>query len=455
MLSSLICCLWLLQQQPVETQPPDTPPPSSATPASPEAPEAPPPPPSPAPSPPAETVPAVPPPSAAPPADAPPSAPPNPPSPPPVEVPGLATQQNVRAPGASLMNPALSFILDGAFGYYGVHADDFASLRLPIAGDDPSNTNEGFTVQEIEVAAQAALDPYFEGAVFLTIPNLKQLEVEEAYLVTTSLPANLQIKAGTFRSQVGRNNTQHLHVQNFTRRPLMTALLFGADGLRGPGAQASLLLPLPWFATLYGEAFSVGAADDPSQLATFGGGARATPGNLTYTAVLEQFWEPSEATSLLLGANFATGRVFDCMGAVSCDAMSAAGPRSYLYGGDLYVKWKPANQARTYASLQWTTEWFTRTIADNGPTEGAGYTELVVQFARRFFAGGRFDLTGLPSGPNVPRRYGTAASLTFAPSEFTRLRLYAQELTGPQATSTTVGFLQAEYSMGAHGAHPF
>ena len=71
--------------------------------------------------------------------------------------------------------------------------------------------------------------------------------------MTTALPANLQIKAGTFRSQFGRNNTQHLHVQNFTRRPLMTALLFGADGLRGPGAQASVLLPLPWFATLYAE----------------------------------------------------------------------------------------------------------------------------------------------------------------------------------------------------------
>ena len=81
--------------------------------------------------------------------------------------------------------------------------------------------------------------------------------------MTTSLPANLQIKAGTFRSQVGRNNTQHLHEQNFTRRPLMTALLFGVDGFRGPGAQLSVLLPLPWFATLYGEAFSIGRARGP------------------------------------------------------------------------------------------------------------------------------------------------------------------------------------------------
>jgi hypothetical protein len=376
-------------------------------------------------------------------------------------------QEAVRRPGSSLLNPALSVILDGTFGYYGTSSANFAALRLPVAGDDPavaspgssvpgSSGREGFGVQEVELAASAAIDPYLEGALFLTIPNLNGLEVEEGYLVTTALPANLQIKAGTFRSQVGRNNTQHLHLQNFTRRPLMTALLFGADGLRGPGGQASVLLPLPWFATFYAEAFSLPVPDDPTLVATFGGGGRATPHDLTYTTVLEQYWDLGEATSLLLGLNFATGKLFDCTTVpAGCDAAAVAAPRTYLTGGDLYLKWKPANVAQTYASFQWTTEFFARAVADGGPTEGAGYTEGVLQFARRWYLGGRFDLTGLPSGPNVPRRYGYAGSLTFAPSEFSRVRLYAQELTGPGVPSSTVGFLQAEYSMGAHGAHPF
>jgi hypothetical protein len=404
--------------------------------------------------------------ASAPPADTPP-APPAPPSPaegapPPPETPGTtpmpeawAAQQGARAPGGSLLNPALSLILDTSFGYYGHQAGDFAGLGLPVAGDDPSATQEGFGVQEIELAASAAIDPYLEGAIFLTIPNLDRLEVEEGYLVTTSLPGNLQIKAGTFRSQVGRNNTQHLHMQNFTRRPLMTALLFGADGFRGPGAQASVLLPVPWFATLYAEAFGIGAPEQPAGVATFGGGGRLTPAKLTYTAVLEQFFELGEATSLLVGANFATGRAVDCAGVAACDPATAAAPRSYLYGGDAYFKWKPANQAKTYASFQLTAEYFARTLADGGPTEGAGYVEPVVQIARRFYLGGRFDVTGVPSGPNVPRRYGYAGSITFAPSEFSRLRLYVQELTGAGLPSATVGFLQAEYSMGAHGAHPF
>jgi hypothetical protein len=367
-----------------------------------------------------------------------------------------AVQQNARAPGSSLLNPALSFILDTSFGYYGRRTGQFDQLGLRIAGDDPSESREGFGVQEVEVAAQAAIDPYLEGAVFLTIPNLDGLEVEEGYLVTTSLPWNLQIKAGTFRSQIGRNNTQHLHLQNFTRRPLMTALLFGPDGLRAPGAQVSVLLPLPWFVTLYGEAFSVGepdAADLVPGVETFGGGVRLGPANLTYTAVLEQFWAPGEAHSIFLGLNFATGRSFNCLPGAPC--LPIDGPRSFLYGGDLYYKWKPPNVSSTYLSVQWTTEYFVRVLAEGGPTEGAGYSDVLLQFARRFYLGGRFDLVGAPDGPNLPRRYGYAGSLTFAPSEFSRLRLYLQELAGPGVPSTTVGFLQAEYSIGAHGAHPF
>jgi hypothetical protein len=434
MFSSLFCYLWL-QQQPIEApRPPDTPAPDAGAPSS---------------SPPEN-------------ADAsafaplpPPMGPlPRPSVLPPAAAGGMGTQQSVRAPGSSLFNPALSLILDSAFGYYGLRAGRFAALDLPIAGDDPSDTNEGFSVQEIEIAATAAIDPYLDGAIFLAIPNLEGIEVEEGYLVTTSLPANLQIKAGTFRSHVGRNNGQHLHQQNFTRRPLMGPLLFGVDGFRGPGAQLSVLLPLPWFATLSAEALSIGSPEDTERLATFGGGVRLTPGNLTYTAVLEQFWELGETTSRLFGGNFATGRAFDCVQAVPCDATIAAGPRSFLYGGDLYFKWKPSNQSRTYSSLQWTTEFFARTLASGGPTEGAGYTEPVLQIARRFYIGARFDLTGLPSGPDVPRRYGYAASLTFAPSEFSLVRLYAQELIG-SGQSVTVAFLQVQYSMGAHGAHPY
>jgi hypothetical protein len=272
--------------------------------------------------------------------------------------------------------------------------------------------------------------------------------VEEAYFTTSTLPWNLQLKGGSFRSQVGRNNNQHLHLQNFTRRPLMTPLLFGADGMRGPGLQASWLIPaLPWFATLYAEAFSIDA--QTGGVASFGGGKRG-PRNLTYSAVLEQFWSPSEAVSLLLGLNFVTGIASTCT-----VAPCGGGPRDYLYGGDLYFKWRPEGASGESLSLRWSTEYFARKITEGGPSEGALYTEPVLQVAKRWYLGARFDLTGVPSGPNIPRRYGESLSLTFAPTEFSRFRLYGQALSGPGVETALVGFVQAEFSMGAHGAHPF
>jgi hypothetical protein len=380
--------------------------------------------------------------------------PPPPPAPAASAAPGgegaasVSAQSEARPAGTGLLNPNISVIVDGTFGYYGVHSADFQGIGIPASGDDPASDREGFNLQEVEFAFQTAIDPYLEGAVFLTIPNLEGVEVEEAYFTTSALPGSLQLKGGSFRSQLGRNNGQHLHAQNFTRRPLMTPLFFGADGLRGPGLQASWLIPrLPWFATLYAEAFSIGAPEEG--FASFGGGKRS-PKHLTYTAVLEQFWSVGDTVSLLLGLNFATGIASTCA-APPC----GGGPRDYLYGGDLYFKWRPGGQSGESLSLRWSTEYFARKISDGGPHEGALYTEPVLQVARRWYLGGRFDLTGLPKGDNVPRRYGAAASITFAPTEFSRLRLYGQTLSGPGVETALVGFLQAEFSMGAHGAHPF
>src|SRR5687768_13000151 len=191
-----------------------------------------------------------------------------PPPPPPAavgsEVPAaISAQAGARPPGTGLLNPNISVIVDATYGYYGVHHADFHDVAIPESGDDPSSHRDGFNLQEVEFAFTTAIDPYLEGAVFLTIPNLEGVEVEEAYFTTTALPGSLQLKGGSFRSQLGRNNNQHLHAQNCARRPLMTPLLFGADGFRGPGLQASWLIPkLPWFATLYAEAFSIGAPEE-------------------------------------------------------------------------------------------------------------------------------------------------------------------------------------------------
>jgi hypothetical protein len=344
------------------------------------------------------------------------------------------------------LNPDLSVIIDGVAGYA-----ERAPLRL--AGDDPdlggSSTTPaaGLTLQEVEVGLQAVVDPYFRADVFLTIPNLKGLEVEEAVVTSTSLPADLQLKLGVFRSALGRQNGQHLHSQNFTRRPLLNAAYLANDGLRAPGAQLSWLVPVPFFLQLNAEAFSVAAPDDLSAPTSFGGGQRT---DLTYTAELKAFAPVSDAVSISGGLNFATG-----LSAGLGEHPGLTGERSWLYGADLYVKWKPVNEAGGFFNLAWTTEYFARKL---GPyLDGGVYTQLVAQVARGWTVGVREDVLGVPASAIQPLTSRTSVSLGFAFTEFARARAYVErEFThGGPVPDAWGAYLVLEASMGAHGAHAF
>src|SRR5438477_6403760 len=309
--------------------------------------------------------------------------------------------------GAQSLNPDMSAILDADFGW---------QRRAPqlLSGDDTDLHAEGtrhavgFTAQEVELAFSAIVDPYLKGEVYLTIPNLEGIEVEEAFATSTSLPWNLQVKGGSFRSAFGRQNGQHLHVQDFTRRPLINAAFLGDDGLRGPGLQVSWLSPLPFYLTLYGEAFSL--ANDPASLSgpvpdpvrSFGADGPRRP---TLTAEAKLFLPFGEEWSLYGGLNFASGKSPGLL--VATDTTAGAGRETQLFGADLYLKWKPANVAQGYSSLALQAEGIVRhfaagdTLADEW--DGGAYAQIVAQFARRWFVGLRGDLIGLPSSSVTAR----------------------------------------------------
>jgi len=378
--------------------------------------------------------------------------------------------------GSQSLNPDISAILDAEGGYQRrpslfVNGDD------PVLRDEEGKKAAGFAVQEVELAFSAIVDPYFRADVFLTIPNLTGLEVEEAFATTTSLPWNLQAKAGSFRSAFGRQNGQHLHMQDFTRRPLVNAAFLGGDGLRGPGAQVSWLAPLPFYLTLYAEAFSLGAPDEPGAgvtlpppVATFGGGQ---PHDLTYAAEAKAFFPFGDAWSVYLGLNGATGVSPGLFQPTDAGVnVLGANRRSYLVGADLYLKWKPPNVAAGYDSVAWQTEAIWRHLDDAadvpGGWDGGLYSQVVLQVARRWFLGLRGDVLGIPTSSSLGRTLRAAASITFQASEFARVRAYMEaehagsgpsvpEVTFPpvQPGDSVAAFLQLEISIGAHGAHPF
>jgi hypothetical protein len=379
--------------------------------------------------------------------------------------------------GLQSLNPDLSVILDTTGGYErrGV---SYRSGDDPDLRGGPDTRGAGFTVQEVELAFSAIVDPYFKGEIYLTIPNLAGLEVEEAFATTTSLPYNLQVKAGSFRSAFGRQNGQHLHVQDFTRRPLINAAFLGVDGMRGPGAQVSWLAPLPFYVVLYGEAFSLQAplaaatpADPVGPVASHGGG---TATDLTYASELKYFFPFGEEWALYGGMSFSTGV---SPGFLRADAITGefpgAGRRAELYGADLYFKWKPPNVSGGYTSLAWQTEAIWRHFGEGGGLapewDGGLYTQLVLQVARTWFVGARADFLGLPTSSVLGSDRRGAVSITWQGSEFSRVRGYFEvehvgsptEAFLPTATAAAnprtsfAAYVQLEFSIGAHGAHPY
>jgi hypothetical protein len=406
--------------------------------------------------------------------------------------PAEATQETPPPPppmyrGWQSLNPDISAIIDATGGI-----ED----RTPafLAGDDPmlrstpTAAGAGFTVQELELAFSAIVDPYLKAEVYLTIPNMRAIEIEEAFATTLSLPFSLQIKAGSFRSAFGRQNGQHLHVQDFTRRPLINAAFLGFDGLRGPGAQVSWLTPLPFFLTLTAEALSIGPPGPDLPVATFGGGRGthvAAAGEAKAFFPIGDEWAVSAGLSSAFSFSPNSRLVQDFP---PPGASAFVDRRSVLLGGDLYVKWRPPNVSGSYQSLAWQTEVIFRHLGEGNATfPGAGpatapgewdgglYSQVVYQFARRWFLGLRGDVLGLPASSAIPSTVRGALSLTFQPSEFSRLRLYGEVehlgdarnvanaaftlLPDPLAASdprtTGAAYLQLEVSIGAHGAHPY
>lgn len=94
--------------------------------------------------------------------------------------------------------------------------------QLEVGDHDPQQ--RGFNARNNELVLDGAVDPYFEGFsnIVFKLDNHDEtsVEVEEAFLQTTSLPWGLQAKGGQFFAPFGRINPQHPHVWDFADVPL-------------------------------------------------------------------------------------------------------------------------------------------------------------------------------------------------------------------------------------------
>ncbi len=305
------------------------------------------------------------------------------------------------------------------------------------AGNGGPRAIPALEMSEAEVALQAIVDPYARADFFLSFSE-KGVELEEGYLTLTSLPGGLQTRVGKMRAVFGKVNTLHSHNVPWVDRPLVTQnLLGGEEGISDAGLSLSRILPAP--RQIFLEATAQLFRGDSEGV--FQSYRRRDVGVVGH---LRGYRDLSESTNLDLGGSYARGH-------------SPVGPDvvTQLYGLDATLRWKPLRRA-IYRSFLARTEmvWGRSRLPGEVSQPFGYYVSGEYQLRRRWFAGGRFDRSErlLESGL---RDTGGSIVFTYRPSEFSQIRGQLRRTRYAERVTANEFLFQFQYSIGAHGAHPF
>lgn len=341
---------------------------------------------------------------------------------------------------------------------------DAVIQELQQGGHDPKK--RGFTVQNVELVASGAVDPYFSAQANLIFQIDEEgetvVELEEAFATTTSLPGGLRAKAGQFFTSFGRHNPQHPHEWDFVDVPVANARLLGPDGLRGPGAGISWLgidLPLELTASVQnanGEtAVSfLGTDEEEPPAGEFAEREVRSLSDLVWTGRAAVSFDASDEVPLLFGTSYAYG-----------PSGSSSGGSSRVFGADFTAKWRPLDAQAGFPFVSFRAEWLHRDYEfDDGDalgelSDGGWYAQTTWGFARNWTIGARYDVFDGDFGgetPGLDDRTRWSAALTFHTSEFAKLRLQVNHDRADALDDDALSvWLQLEFNLGRHGAHRF
>ena len=315
-------------------------------------------------------------------------------------------------------------------------------------------------MRSAEISLFAPVDPYFN--LYATIPFTEGgAEVEEAYFVTTSLPAGFQFKGGKFKSGFGRFNAFHPHAWDFVDAPLPYKLIFGGDGegLIEKGAQLTYLPLLPIY-TIFGAEVLQGDNDT-----LFGPDARS--GAHAYTGFAKASLDVADNHTILFGASVTGGKTRT--GSIET-GMEFRGD-SVLYGGEFTYKWKPSKHNSFTLQSEYLlrdqkgdlTDVVNLTSDSLKRLQDGFYIQALYQW-ERWRIGARYGLMEIfendyvRAGENMTfagRPYVWTGALEYNPSEFSRIRLqYNYDKSDPNQENQEL-LLQFILAVGAHGAHSF
>jgi len=371
-----------------------------------------------------------------------------------------AIDQSSGTSAANTFNPSLGAVLSGRYANIDRGWEEIPGF-LP-AGEIGTGES-GFALGEAEVNLKANVDDRYFGNLTVAIHDHGgevEVELEEAWLQTTGLPAGISFSGGRFFSAAGYLNSFHRHADDFADRPLPYQAFYGGQ-YRVDGVQARWIAPTSLLLEL-GTELNWGSGFPASA------NAESSPG--AYTLFAKLGGDVGMSNSWQLGFSWVDADVHERGGGHHDDeaiAETFTGD-SDLAGLDFVWKWAPdGNSAQRSLKLQ--GEYFSRSesgvfdgLAYDGDQTG-WYLQGIWQFAQRWRAGIRHDVVDADNGPLLvgtelqdPGRSSSRDSLMldWSPSEFSRVRM---QYTNDRVLSETdqQWMLQYIMSLGAHGAHQF
>jgi hypothetical protein len=361
----------------------------------------------------------------------------------------------------SEFNPAIGFVGETVFSYRSKGSD--------VTGSDRPG---GFDVwqRSLEMVASASVDPFAKGYAVINASadaatGEATLAVEEAALQTTSLPGNLELKAGRFFAEFGRLAYIHDHELPFVNRPLALDEYIGGES-QSDGLQLNWLAPIPHYVSVtagVGDHFG-GDSPNPDHPGTF----RAFDG-LNFWGRLSTYFDLTPDWQLESGVSgLINPKTEDRGGALlQPNGISTLTEKERrLAGVDLKLSYVPLRNNQ-FQSFTWGTEVLysdNRYLADpdgipnNGDefNENVGsvglYSYMSYKWSRQWSAGFLFDyVQSTQNHSDVTTDY--SPFITFALSHWNQLRLQYTHTSHNAASGLRPDdaiYLQWAWIIGAH-----
>src|SRR5436189_1179553 len=312
---------------------------------------------------------------------------------------------------------------------------------IAVAGHNPVQPSPSLEMHESELGFQAIIDPYARGDFFLSFGE-EGVNLEEGYITFTALPAGLVAKVGKMRSAFGKVNTMHNHVLPWVDRPLVTNNLEGGeDGHDDARVSVEHIIPAPKgiFLEATGQLFRGDSGDAQHPLFR-----ASTKSDVSAVAHLRTYKDITESTNVDIG--FSYGRGHNDLGSNFL---------TQLYGVDATLRWKPLRRS-IYHSFVGRGEfiWSQRQQLPFEQRAFGFYTSVAYQLGRRWVLGVLYYHSDRSEFANLTDQ-GASAVLTYWPSEFSQVRGQYRFTHYAGNIDTHELLMQVQFSLGAHGAHPF